>query len=519
MRGLWFETAAPLPEPVPARNDVACFIGQVAPRESAGVPGALRRWLVAEGWWAGPGGRALRPGRLLDVPVPLSDWDSFDHLFAWERDYGRQAGQPVAGASYLGAAVRSFFAQGGRKCYVIAMGAPLAIARPVAEREQRLARLVPTAPLERARREHWHGIDHVLGLPEVAFVALPDLAELCAPAPLPPMPLELAPEVNEPVFGPCSRPAPGPAPQPRVLRLAAPRCDQQGLDIWGRTLRRALRRLHAWRRDIQLLAALPLMTEELAAQGEVLSELHRRRWLSGEWPDGASLASPRLQLVYPWLDAAYGGDLPQGLEPGEGALAGLLARNALSRGTWRNASGLALAGVRGLAPRLSRAAKLASEPQAPLEASPQAPLAERVALLEENRAGFALASDVTTSNDPLRRQAGIERSFALVLRAARRLGEELVFENNGEALWRRVEQRLSELLTGLLEAGALAGRRPGEAFRVRCDRSTMSQQDVDNGRVVAELWLRPAASIESLRVRLSLGDAGQVSLSRLGRVA
>jgi phage tail sheath protein FI len=64
--------------------------------------------------------------------------------------------------------------------------------------------------------------------------------------------------------------------------------------------------------------------------------------------------------------------------------------------------------------------------------------------------------------------------------------------------------------------GALAGTRPGEAFQVRCDRSTMTQQDIDNGRVIAQVMIRPVASIETMRIQLAFGGGGHVSLSPLG---
>ena len=204
MKGLVFDTTAPPLAAAPARNDVACFIGLVEPRADAEPPAALRRWLIDEGWWAEEGGQGLRPGSLLDVPLPLRDWEEFDALFAWDRrDYGKLLGQPVNGAGYLGAALRSFFAQGGRKCYLVAMGAPLAYGATRAERDDALARLVPPLAGGRPRREEWHGIEHLLGLPEASFVAFPDLAELSAdysPAATP------APEVApvEPVFTACS---------------------------------------------------------------------------------------------------------------------------------------------------------------------------------------------------------------------------------------------------------------------------------------------------------------------------
>jgi phage tail sheath protein FI len=70
-----------------------------------------------------------------------------------------------------------------------------------------------------------------------------------------------------------------------------------------------------------------------------------------------------------------------------------------------------------------------------------------------------------------------------------------VFEPNGEALWTRVRRQLEALLLVEYKKARLTGRKPDQAFFVRCDRSTMTQNDIDNGRLIALVGvalLRPA---------------------------
>jgi len=62
----------------------------------------------------------------------------------------------------------------------------------------------------------------------------------------------------------------------------------------------------------------------------------------------------------------------------------------------------------------------------------------------------------------------------------------------------------------------LRGKSPEEAYHVRCDRSTMTQQDIDSGRVIAQIIFEPAASIETIDIHLSMDVGGQVLLSSLG---
>jgi uncharacterized protein len=57
-------------------------------------------------------------------------------------------------------------------------------------------------------------------------------------------------------------------------------------------------------------------------------------------------------------------------------------------------------------------------------------------------------------------------------------------EPNAEPAWARARQVAAEYLAGRWRAGDLAGAKPEEAFFVRCDRSTMTQADLEAGRLV-----------------------------------
>jgi phage tail sheath protein FI len=70
-----------------------------------------------------------------------------------------------------------------------------------------------------------------------------------------------------------------------------------------------------------------------------------------------------------------------------------------------------------------------------------------------------------------------------------------VFEPNGEALWANVRGVITDFLLNEWRSGALAGEKPQNAYFVRCDRTTMTQNDIDNGVlnvVVGVAPLRPA---------------------------
>ena len=64
-----------------------------------------------------------------------------------------------------------------------------------------------------------------------------------------------------------------------------------------------------------------------------------------------------------------------------------------------------------------------------------------------------------------------------------------------QRLWQNVRRAVSDFVYDEWQSGALAGRKVDEAFFVECDRTTMAQDDIDNGRVVVLVGaaiLRPA---------------------------
>ncbi len=120
-RGLHFETRTTAPRSAPARADVACFVGFAAPR-SGQVPDAIIDQLVDQGWRAelvADGGglrdRAL-PARPL--PVMVENYTAFAALFeTWRRAGELRWESPLSGA------VRDFFRQGGRRAWIVPVGA------------------------------------------------------------------------------------------------------------------------------------------------------------------------------------------------------------------------------------------------------------------------------------------------------------------------------------------------------------------------------------------------------------
>jgi hypothetical protein len=519
VRALTFEEEVPVVPSAPNRADVACFVGFVKRRRGP-VPLGVRNWLDERGWLSPPY-RRTSAAELLDVPVPIDSWESFVTLYEWET---RRTDDPrQLFASYVGAAVRSFFAQGGKRCYVVRVGDMWEPATCPLTRDGQIAALVPGFPWSVTSFEvdqtTWHGVGHLFGLPDVSFVCLPDLPNIVAaePIPLPPVVEVLGVEEH---FTECSSNEQVAEDAPPLRAVRAPRCDATAYEKWADVVEMMATFLRQRRREVQLLAAVPMPLQGTREEGNfapLMKALIDRRLsiainpaaLDADAPRG--MASSFVQLAYPWVRSPGSVRLPEGLEAPDGVLAGVLARNAIIRGTFRSAAGQPLADVIDVYPLL-RPDHLRATETSRTERYATA-FEERVSVLGHSPSGMRLLSDVTPSVMEAYRPASVHRLVTVVARAARRLGEEITFDVSGETLWARVREVLRTLLTGLLQAGALRGASPKEAFTIRCDRTTMTQSDIDAGRLIAHVVFDAAAPIEQIRVILSLDDAGQLTLS------
>lgn len=78
-----------------------------------------------------------------------------------------------------------------------------------------------------------------------------------------------------------------------------------------------------------------------------------------------------------------------------------------------------------------------------------------------------------------------------------------VFEPNDEVLWVRVKRTIEVFLIGMWRDGSIAGTSPEEAFFVNIGRETMSQDDIDNGRLICVIGVAPVKPAEFVIFRIS----------------
>ena len=77
-----------------------------------------------------------------------------------------------------------------------------------------------------------------------------------------------------------------------------------------------------------------------------------------------------------------------------------------------------------------------------------------------------------------------------------------VFEPNNEQLWLKIRLTIESFLYDAWRSGALMGTKPEQAYFVRCDRTTMSQSDLDNGRLICLIGVAPTKPAEFVIFRI-----------------
>jgi phage tail sheath protein FI len=79
-----------------------------------------------------------------------------------------------------------------------------------------------------------------------------------------------------------------------------------------------------------------------------------------------------------------------------------------------------------------------------------------------------------------------------------------VFEPNGPALWVAVSSSVQTFLASLWKLGAFQGASQQEAYFVRCDLTTMTQNDLDNGRLVCVVGAAPVRPAEFVIFQIAI---------------
>jgi hypothetical protein len=108
----------------------------------------------------------------------------------------------------------------------------------------------------------------------------------------------------------------------------------------------------------------------------------------------------------------------------------------------------------------------------------------------------------TMSSDPEWKYVNVRRLFIYLEHSIDRSTQWAVFEPNNERLWASIRQSIEDFLLVTWRTGALMGTKPEEAYFVRCDRTTMTQNDLDNGRLICLIGVAPTYPAEFVIFRI-----------------
>jgi hypothetical protein len=205
-------------------------------------------------------------------------------------------------------------------------------------------------------------------------------------------------------------------------------------------------------------------------------------------------------LYHPWLftleEAMVGSPICR--NPPDGAIAGVIAQRAFSRGAWIAPANVPLRAVVALTPSIGRAAWQSLQDA-------------QVNLIRQEPQGFLSLGEDTLSPDSDLMPIHVRRLLSLLRRAALELGATYVFEPNGGALRRMMQRGFEGLLGRMFARGAFAGRSESDSFQVVTG-SVDPVRDAEAGRLVVDLRVAPSAALSFLTVRLvQTADRNQVT--------
>lgn len=109
----------------------------------------------------------------------------------------------------------------------------------------------------------------------------------------------------------------------------------------------------------------------------------------------------------------------------------------------------------------------------------------------------------TASNNASFKYVNIRRLFIYIEQSIRTSTNWVVFEPNNAALWSRVQMTISGFLESAYRVGMLNGETPAQAFFVNVGTSTMSRDDIMNGRLICEIGIAPSRPAEFVIFRVS----------------
>ncbi|MCL2576437.1 MAG: phage tail sheath subtilisin-like domain-containing protein [Defluviitaleaceae bacterium] len=204
-----------------------------------------------------------------------------------------------------------------------------------------------------------------------------------------------------------------------------------------------------------------------------------------------TIVSDYAAMYHPWLityDPLSKSDIAI---PPSGAVAGVYARSDNTHGVHKAPANEIIRGVTGLSIMYNTAEQSHLNPRG-------------INLIRFfSGEGIRIWGARTCSSNTLWRYINVRRLFIYIEESIKANTNWVVFEPNTEMLWLRVQRTIDVFLNEVWRSGALMGSSPSEAYYVSIGRSTMTQADIDNGRLICEIGVSPAKPAEFVIFRLT----------------
>jgi uncharacterized protein len=247
------------------------------------------------------------------------------------------------------------------------------------------------------------------------------------------------------------------------------------------------------------------LTEDVVARCERLRDRFAVLSVPADFPTAGPTRRPAVDTsfgaqYYPWIEVSDPSSGDGVLVPPAGHVAGVIARTDLEQGVHRAPVNAVVVGARALQRPVTKEDQDVLNPVG-------------INCLRDFRSdgrGIRLWGARTMSSDPDWKYVNVRRLFLAVEGSIDEGTRWVAFEPNTEATCARVVRAVTGFLTTVWRTGGLAGATPDEAFFVRCDRTTMTQDDVENGRLVCLVGIAPVRPAEFVifRVGQKALDAG-----------
>jgi phage tail sheath protein FI len=219
--------------------------------------------------------------------------------------------------------------------------------------------------------------------------------------------------------------------------------------------------------------------------------------LSGTMARNAAVFFPRVIEADPKREGQSDTFVPCGL------LAGVMARTDVQRGAWKAPAGLdaGLIGTQALSVNLTNEENGMLNPLG-VNCLRSFPVTGRVVWGSRTLRGADILAD-EYKYIPVRRTAlFIEESLY-------RGTQWVVFEPNDEPLWAQIRLNVGAFMQNLFRQGAFQGKTPAEAYFVKCDKETTTQNDINLGIVNVVVGFAPLKPAEFVVIKLQQ-IAGQI---------